>query len=741
MEDDRASRYEVLKPIGRGKFSTVFRAKKKSDGETVALKRISIEAMDPKSRNKVLKEVRLLESLDHPNIVSYLDSYLEGSELVIVFEWAAAGDLKRQVRKAQERRVMFEERVIWKYFSQICEAIRHMHSRRVIHRDLKPANIFLTLEGQVKVGDLGLGRALSDNTMEAHSKVGTPLYMSPEVLRGDGYDWKSDVWSLGCLLYELAMLKSPFKSEGLNLYSLFQKINAGDYTPLPNHYSSELKQLAYKMISKDPADRPDMEEVCAIATEMRNVYANSSETAQSTTPQERQGQPEPDQEVAMAAKVMPEAPRPQQKQLSWQQSPSPVRQHQRQQLQQQPHLQESPKAPHLQQPEKSAPSAVAVALMDNIYDGLTVLNFQANIKIDRLHFAMDRGNRRAQFLDYLRAVAFLTELLGNRSEWLGDVDATAPTVLAMESLKVAETVGMPPMEGISPAGLVPGFGESVLTVLHWLTVASLRKHLPQNATPMYEEAVEPEEELDLLDDNNDGEEDEVEEDDQADMGDEEEPGYRRGSRTSLESHATSPALTVDPALWRLELERVSQRLKRGAGALMSSHGWRGHLDTMRSSSSVCSGGRGDELLACLLKASEFVSSNLQEISRSECRLNAQSWIVDLRQQHAALSQTSKAHIDHIRELQEEWGCLEDQLDSTQDSLQTARERVEERGGATDAGRLQHTKAGLSQLKQDIKQMDLQLGVKNSALWAFQQRAKSLLPDGSSPRMEFEDEGT
>ncbi|CAM9708355.1 unnamed protein product [Phaeothamnion confervicola] len=145
--------------------------------------------------------------------------------------------------------------------NQICAAIRHMHERRIMHRDLKPANIFLTLEGQVKVGDLGLGRAMSENTLEAHSKVGTPLYMSPEVLRGDGYDWKSDIWSLGCLLYELAMLRSPFKSEGLNLYSLFQKISKGDYAPLPEHYSEQLKDLAYRMISTDAADRPGIDEV------------------------------------------------------------------------------------------------------------------------------------------------------------------------------------------------------------------------------------------------------------------------------------------------------------------------------------------------------------------------------------------------------------------------------------------------------------------------------------------------
>ncbi|CAM9619988.1 unnamed protein product [Chrysoparadoxa australica] len=267
--------YHIMKPIGKGKFAVVYRAKRVSDQAAVAMKRISIETLDEKSTTKCLKEVRLLQSLDHPNIIQYLDSFIDNSDLVIVFEWAAAGDLKRQVRKAQERQMLFEERVIWKYFSQICQAIGYMHECRIMHRDLKPANIFLTLEGQVKVGDLGLGRSMSEHTLEAHSKVGTPLYMSPEVLRGDGYDWKSDVWSLGCMLYELAMLRSPFKSEGLNLYSLFQKISKGDYAPLPEHYSMDLIELAYSMINTDPADRPDIRQVCETASLMRERTANA----------------------------------------------------------------------------------------------------------------------------------------------------------------------------------------------------------------------------------------------------------------------------------------------------------------------------------------------------------------------------------------------------------------------------------------------------------------------------------
>lgn len=268
--------YEVLKFIGRGKFAVVYRAKKVGDDQVVALKRISVDMMNEKAREKCLKEVRLLQSLDHPNIIRYMDSFITDNDLIIVYEWAAAGDLKRQLRKAQEKGVTFDERLVWKYFSQIANAMQHMHEKRIMHRDLKPANIFLTLEGVIKVGDLGLSRELSEHTIQAHSKVGTPLYMSPEVLKGDGYDFKSDVWSLGCLLYELAALKSPFKAEGLNYYTLFQKIANGEYQPLPDTYSEELRSLCYKMISTNPEDRPDIGYVCQVAAQMRQLTSERS---------------------------------------------------------------------------------------------------------------------------------------------------------------------------------------------------------------------------------------------------------------------------------------------------------------------------------------------------------------------------------------------------------------------------------------------------------------------------------
>ena len=140
----------------------VYRAIEKTSEKIVALKRIAIvDITDERQRQKTLKEVRLLQRLDHPNIIKYLDAFIDEHDLIIVFEWAEAGDLKRQLRKAREKKVRFDERLVWRYFSQICSAIQYMHNMRVMHRDLKPANIFLTAKGQVKVGDLGLSRAVS----------------------------------------------------------------------------------------------------------------------------------------------------------------------------------------------------------------------------------------------------------------------------------------------------------------------------------------------------------------------------------------------------------------------------------------------------------------------------------------------------------------------------------------------------------------------------------------------------
>ena len=215
----------------------VQRAKHKGSGVRVALKHVTaFGSLDAAARGECIKEIELLRLLDHPNICKHYASFVdEGSAaLVLVLELADAGDLRQMIEHFRRSGHRIPEKTIWRLFAQMVAAVAHMHARRALHRDIKPANVFITRGGDVKLGDLGLGRFFVETGQRALTAVGTPFYMAPERLREERYGYKSDVWSLGCVLYEMAMQQSPFYGDDISLFQLIVGAGAPPH-PRPSH--------------------------------------------------------------------------------------------------------------------------------------------------------------------------------------------------------------------------------------------------------------------------------------------------------------------------------------------------------------------------------------------------------------------------------------------------------------------------------------------------------------------------
>lgn len=211
--------------------------------------------MNKTLKDRCLKEVELLKIVDHPNVVKFYDSFIFENELYIATEFADKGDLRKYLKRRIMEKDPLDELQVFDLIKQISLGLNHLHEKRVIHRDLKPANILMFSEGKIKIGDLGLGRELSDSSLSAFSVVGTPLYMSPELITKSGYDFRTDIWSLGCITYELLNLKPPFLVDK-NIEKLNSQILSADYQKLSNNtFSNEVRNLVDKMLQVKANDR------------------------------------------------------------------------------------------------------------------------------------------------------------------------------------------------------------------------------------------------------------------------------------------------------------------------------------------------------------------------------------------------------------------------------------------------------------------------------------------------------
>ena len=256
--------YKIKDRIGVGSYGIVYKVTKKNNEKQIyVLKQIPFN-LKADINNETLIEAKnealILSKLKHKYIVKYYDSFQDNNNLNIVMEYCEYGDLDSYIKNLKKNNKHLSENQIWKFFIEICTGLSYMHNKKILHRDMKSSNIFLTKNLDIKIGDLGVAKALK-NTLHAHTFIGTPYYLSPEICEEKPYNEKSDVWALGCILYELINLKHPFNAS--NQAALFLKILNGKYENFSNiyKYSDELLKFIDLLLEKDFNKRPSMKDI------------------------------------------------------------------------------------------------------------------------------------------------------------------------------------------------------------------------------------------------------------------------------------------------------------------------------------------------------------------------------------------------------------------------------------------------------------------------------------------------
>ena len=252
--------FQILQVLGKGAFSTVYKVVRFADKETYALKRVPFKNLKVKEIQNALNEIRILASVKHPNIVGYRESFIDVTteDLCVVMNYAGGGDFSVKIKECRDKKIRLPENLVIKFFYQLTSALYELHIRNVIHRDLKTANIFLSDDWKnVILGDMNVSKIVKN--VFAYTQTGTPYYASPEVWRDEPYSIKTDVWSLGCVIYEMCMLKPPFNATDMD--GLFEKVQKCDFDLFDNFYSKSLRDSILKLMAPNSENRPTCEKI------------------------------------------------------------------------------------------------------------------------------------------------------------------------------------------------------------------------------------------------------------------------------------------------------------------------------------------------------------------------------------------------------------------------------------------------------------------------------------------------
>ena len=256
VSEESQESYIPLRVLGKGAFGQAVLYRRPDDNSLVVWKETDLPKVSDEEKDQTFNEVDILSLLDHDNIISYYNHFFDDFTLYIEMEYANGGSMFEKIR---DHKTLIPEEECWWYFYQLMSAVGYIHANGILHRDIKTLNIFLTKSSLVKLGDFGISKILEDNTELAETHVGTPYYMSPELVRGEKYNDKSDIWACGCVLYELLSLKRVF--DATNQLGLICAILENDFEDVDDVYSKEMKAILNWLLEKDLQKRATAEEL------------------------------------------------------------------------------------------------------------------------------------------------------------------------------------------------------------------------------------------------------------------------------------------------------------------------------------------------------------------------------------------------------------------------------------------------------------------------------------------------
>lgn len=275
--------YDEKRKIGEGSFGKALLVESRDDRSQFVCKMVDVSKASRKEAEDAAKEAMLLSKLRHPYIVRYHESFTDHGWLCILMDFCECGDLAKKISEARKSRSPMQESSIMKMFTQAISALKYIHDQHILHRDLKPQNFFIAKNGDLKMGDFGIAKVLACTIAVARTQIGTPYYLSPELCQEKPYTWPSDIWAMGCILYELCALKVPFDAP--NIPGLVQKIIRGAIPKVPNQYSDFVRNLSESMLNRNQDKRPSTEEILRmppIQTIMQSMVTDQVPQVRST---------------------------------------------------------------------------------------------------------------------------------------------------------------------------------------------------------------------------------------------------------------------------------------------------------------------------------------------------------------------------------------------------------------------------------------------------------------------------